>query len=597
MSRKEPHQTAFAESKELYLRLLQHVRPYWYVFALAVLFTVLLASTEPAIPYLMEPLMDKAFVQRDEFYMFWMPIALLVLYIVRGFLAFVSRVAFQWVAGKVVLDLRREMFERILTLPVSYFDAHATGNLIAKVTYDVTQVTTAATKVLVILLRDGLSVIGLLGFMLYTNWKFTLVVSILLPVMLYFVRYVSGRMRRSSRDLQETMGEMTHALEEATRGNRIVKVYGGQAYERKRFGKLANWVRRYRFKLKVADATSAPIVEFIGALMIALLIYLGTGQLGGEPMTVGEFTSFFSALGLLFPPIKRLTAINQPLQTGLAGAESVFNLIDEPPENDNGSRKLESARGSIRFENVKFRYAQAETDALHGISFQMEPGQSIALVGPSGSGKTTIAALIPRFYDPSEGRILLDDLPLGDISLSSLRKHVAYVGQESVLFNDTVAANIAYGSARPPTAGMLESAARAAHALEFIEELPEGFDTIVGEDGVRLSGGQRQRIAIARALLKDSPVLILDEATSALDTVSERHVQAALQNLTANRTTLIIAHRLSTIENADRILVVRQGRVVESGSHAELIQRNGEYAHLYNNQIVLNEKQEKREEK
>ncbi|HEC06866.1 MAG TPA: lipid A export permease/ATP-binding protein MsbA [Thiolapillus brandeum] len=597
MSRKEPHQTAFAESKELYLRLLQHVRPYWHAFALAVLFTVLLASTEPAIPYLMEPLMDRAFVQRDEFYMFWMPIALLVLYIVRGILAFVSRVAFQWVAGKVVLDLRREMFERILTLPVAYFDAHVTGNLIAKVTYDVTQVTTAATKVLVILLRDGLSVIGLLGFMLYTNWKFTLVVSILLPVMLYFVRYVSGRMRHSSRNLQETMGEMTHALEEATRGNRIVKVYGGQAYERKRFGKLANWVRRYRFKLKVADATSAPIVEFIGALMIALLIYLGTGQLGGEPMTVGEFTSFFSALGLLFPPIKRLTAINQPLQTGLAGAESVFMLIDEPPENDSGDRNVETINGSIRFENVKFRYSQAETDALHGISFQMEPGQSIALVGPSGSGKTTIAALIPRFYEPTEGQILLDDIPLGEISLAGLREHVAYVGQESVLFNDTVAANIAYGSSRPPTAGALEAAARAAHALEFIEELPEGFDTIVGEDGVRLSGGQRQRIAIARALLKDAPILILDEATSALDTVSERHVQAALQNLTANRTTLIIAHRLSTIENADRILVVRQGKVVESGSHAELIQRDGEYAHLYNNQIVLNEKQEKREEK
>ncbi len=573
------------DSKELYFRLLRHVRPYWHAFGVAIGFTVFLAATEPAIPYLMEPLMDKAFVERDEQYMFWMPIALLVLYVVRGVSAFISRVAFQWVAGKVVLDLRREMFERILTLPVAYFDAHATGNLIAKVTYDVTQVTTAATRVLVVLLRDGLSVIGLLGFMLYTNWKFTLLVSILLPVMLGFVRLVAGRMRRSSRRLQETMGEMTHALEEATRGNRIVKVYGGQDYERRRFNKLANWVRRHRFKLKVADATSAPIVEFIGAMMIALLIYLGTGQLGGEPMTVGEFTAFFSALGLLFPPIKRLTAINQPLQTGLAGAESVFRLVDEDAERDTGEKSLEAVRGAIRFENVRFRYAQADVDALHDISFSMKPGQSVALVGASGSGKTTIAALIPRFYDPAGGSIFLDDIPLTAIRLRELRRHIAYVGQESVLFNDSVAANICYGMAEPPPPEKLEDAARAAHALDFIRELPEGFDTIIGEDGVRLSGGQRQRIAIARALLKDAPILILDEATSALDTVSERHVQAALRNLMHNRTTLVIAHRLSTIENADQILVVQDGCIVESGTHEALIDRNGEYAKLYNVQI------------
>ncbi|BAO43066.1 lipid A export permease/ATP-binding protein MsbA [Thiolapillus brandeum] len=596
MSRKyrRPH-TTFVESKELYLRLLKHVRPYWQVFALAILFIVILALTEPAIPILMKPLMDGAFVEKDETYMFWVPIWLLLLFLIRGVSNFISRVAFQWVSGMVVLDLRREMFERILTLPVPFFDAHATGNLIAKVTYDVTQVTTAATRVLIILLRDSLSIVGLLGYMVFLNWRFTLVVSIMLPVMLAFVRFISARMRRSSRELQETMGEMTHALEEATRGNKIVKVYGGENYERRRFFKLANWVRRYRFKLKVADATSVPVVEFIGAIMIAVLIYLGTGQVDNEAMTVGEFTGFFTAMGLLFAPIKRLTAINQPLQTGLAGAESVFNLVDEVPEKDTGTRELTEVKGAVRFEDVGFRYAQAEGDALNGISFSIEPGQSVALVGPSGSGKTTIAALIPRFYEPTSGHIRIDDIPLDEIRLGSLRSQIAYVGQESILFNDSVAANISYGASEPPDRETLEAAARAAHALDFIRELPEGFDTMVGEDGVRLSGGQRQRIAIARALLKDAPILILDEATSALDTVSERHVQAALQNLTRNRTTLIIAHRLSTIENADVIMVVSQGRIVESGAHQELMARGGEYAHLYNNQIVLDEKKVKSE--
>ncbi len=573
-------------SARLYLRLLGHVRPYWKAFAGGIFFIVVLALTEPAIPALLKPLLDGTFVERDPDYLFWSPILLLVLFLVRGSANFLSRVAFQWVGGKVVLDLRNLMFDRLLILPTAYFDSQPTGNLVTRITYDASLVTTAATRVLTVLVRDSIAVLGLFLYMLWLNWRFTLIVSVMLPVMAGFVAFISGRMRRASRNIQRTMGEMAHAVEETVRGHKIVKVYGGEAYERRRFRKIANWVRRHRFKLKVADATSVPVVEFMGAVMIAILIYAGTGQAGMEPLSVGEFVSYFAAMGLLFAPIKRLTAINQPLQTGLAGAESVFELIDQTPERDTGTRVIERARGHLRFEGVRFRYPEAEKDALQGIDLEIEPGRTVALVGPSGSGKTTIATLIPRFYDPSAGRILLDGIPLQEITLRSLRDQIAWVGQTSVLFNDTVAANIAYGMDPPPDRQALEAAARAAHALEFIERLPQGFDTLVGEDGVRLSGGQRQRIAIARALLKDAPILVLDEATSALDAHSERQVQAALRNLTAHRTTLVIAHRLSTIEHADRILVVRDGCIVEAGTHAELLAAGGEYARLYTTQIA-----------
>jgi subfamily B ATP-binding cassette protein MsbA len=572
-------------SRELYLRLLRHVRPYWRQFALGILFMVLLALTEPAIPWLLKPLLDGTFVERDPQFLFWSPILLMVLFLVRGTCGLASQTAFAWVSGKLVLDLRQLMFERILNLPTSYYDAHATGIVINKVTHNVTQVTAAATKVLMVLVRDSVIVVGLLAYMLYLDWRLSLTVFVLLPVLAIAVRLIASRLRGLSRRLQATMGEMTHVLGEAVRGHKVIKVFGGRDGEMRRFSSHANWVRRFQFKVKLADGSSSPLIEGIAAIMIALLIYIGTGQLGDEPMSVGAFVSFLAALGLLFPPIKRLVGVNQPLQSGLAGAESVFAMIDEPPESDEGKAVMKDVEGRLVFSDVSFRYRTSEQDVLDRVSFVVPPGTTTALVGPSGSGKTTIASLVPRFYGVTGGAIQLDDQDIRDFTLNSLRQQISYVGQESVLFNDTVAANICYGSEGEISREAMEDAAQAAYALDFINELPEGFDTVVGEDGVILSGGQRQRIAIARALLKDAPVLILDEATSALDTESERYVQSALQNLTRNRTTLVIAHRLSTIVHADQILVINDGRVVERGTHAELVALGGQYATLYENQF------------
>lgn len=572
-------------SKQLYLRLLHHVRPYWRQFSVGIVFIVLLALTEPAIPYLLKPLLDGTFVERDPEFLLWSPVVLLLLFLVRGVCTLSSQIAFAWVSGKLVFDLRSLMFDRILDLPTAYYDATSTGAVINKVTHNVTQVTAAATKVLMILVRDSVIVVGLIGYMLYLNWRFSLLVFVLLPVLVLAVRLIAKRLRVLSRSIQSSMGDITHVLGEAVRGHKVIKVFGGQAVERERFNDTANWIRRFQFKTKVADGASVPLVEFIAAIMIAVLIYVGTGQMGHEPMTVGSFVSFLAALGLLFPPIKRLVGVNQPLQSGLAGAESVFELIDQPAENDHGTQVLDTVQGELRFEAVSFRYAGASDDALRDVSFTIAPGTTTALVGASGSGKTTIAALVPRFYDVVDGRVLLDDRDTRELTLASLRRQISYVGQESVLFNDTVAANIGYGSDRPVTRELLEEAAKAAYAFDFIRELPQGFDTRVGEDGVLLSGGQRQRVAIARALLKDAPLLILDEATSALDTESERYVQAALHNLTRNRTTLVIAHRLSTIVHADQILVLAHGRVIERGTHDELLAKDGQYSLLYKTQF------------
>ena len=571
--------------RELYLRLLAYVKPYWRQFGIALVAMVVLAATEPAIPALLKPMLDGTFVEKDPDVVRWTPLLLIGLFLIRGSMNFLSGVAFEWVAGKVVLDLRRQMFERILTLPTAFFDAHSTGNLIARVTFNVNQVTQASTKVLTVLVKDTIIVAGLLAYMFYLNWLLTLIMFVLLPVIALIVRLLAKRLRRISRSLQEAMGDMTHVLEEGVRGHKVIKVFDGKAYEQRRFDRLANWVRRYNLKTKVAGMAHEPAVELAGALMMAILIYVGTHETVAGELTVGGFVSLMAAVGLIFSPIKRLTSINEALQKGLAAAESVFDLIDQQAERDTGTGQLKEAQGRLRFRNVGFRYPLAKRDALKNVSFEAAPGETVALVGRSGGGKTTVVALIPRFYSPTGGTIELDGVNIEQLSLDSLRANLSLVGQESVLFDDTVAANIAYGAGREVTQREIEQAALDANALEFILRLPEGFDSRIGEDGVRLSGGQRQRLAIARALIKDAPVLLLDEATSALDTESERMVQDALARLTANRTTLVIAHRLSTVKHADRILVIKEGRIVERGKHEELISLDGEYTELCRHQF------------
>lgn len=568
-------------SKELYLRLLRYVRPYWRVFAISIVSMVVLALSEPAIPALLKPLLDGSFVDKDPDAMQLMPLWLVLLFLVRGASSYSSTIAISWVANKVVMDLREAMFDRLLRLPTRFYDDNSSGVLMSKVAYDVSQVTDAATNALVVLVRDSIAIIGLLAWMLYLNWKLTLLVFLAAPLIALVVRTLSQRLRKINRSLQQTMGEMTHTLEEALTANRVVKVFNAEEHEARRFRHVANWVRRNFFKLASASAANTPLVQLIAALAFAIIIYIAIQESTRGDITVGGFVSFFGAMGLLFSPLKRLTSINEHLQRGLAAAESVFGLLDQPPESDTGQRKLGRAQGAVEFIDVAMSYDNTATPALVDINLRIAPGESIALVGPSGSGKTTLVNLIPRFYAPTRGCILLDGIDIQDLHLQDLRRQIALVSQDVMLFNDTIAANIAYGILDRSDEASIIAAAEAAHAMEFIRRMPEGLQTMVGEKGARLSGGQRQRIAIARALLKDAPILILDEATSSLDTESERHVQAAVENLQKDRTTLIIAHRLSTIERADRIVAMERGHIIEVGSHSELLAKNGLYSRLY----------------
>ena len=572
-------------SRALYARLLGYVRPYWIAFAVSVVCMALTAAAEPAFPAIMKALLDGGFNGQDPDAIWFYPLAIVLLFVMRGIFGFIADYAFAWAANNVVLDLRRAMFGRLLALPTRFFDNQSSGALISKVAYDVQGVTQAATNVITVFVRDSLTVLGLLAWLLWLNWVLTLIVLGMLPLIALIVRLSSRRIRESARGAQTAMGSIAHTLEETIEAHKVVKIFGGQDYEMGRFEAACRKQRRQNMRNIVAASLVSPMTQVLTAMALGIVIAIALNDSAAQRTTVGGFMGFVTAMLMLLAPLKRLTDVNAPLQRGLAAAESVFQLIDQDAERDAGTIEIARAHGRIDFDQLGFGYPDREQKVLQRFDLSIAPGETVALVGASGSGKTTLAHLLARFYAPTSGRILLDGHDIQNVKLASLRANMALVSQDVVLFNDSVAANIAYGAMRGASREDIEAAARAAQAFDFIQAMPEGFDTLIGENGVKLSGGQRQRLAIARALLKDAPVLILDEATSALDTESERQVQAALEVLMKNRTTLVIAHRLSTIERADRIVVMDRGRIAEIGRHADLLAAGGMYANLYNSQL------------
>ncbi|MFZ9391399.1 MAG: lipid A export permease/ATP-binding protein MsbA [Burkholderiaceae bacterium] len=571
-------------STRLYGRLLSYAKPYWPGFALAALAMLVTAATETAFPALLKPLLDNGFAGASSFQVWWVPTAVLTIFLLRGTSTFLSVYAMNWIANSVLRDLRQAMFNKLLTLPASAFDARSSGQLISRVIAEVNGVTSAATNVVNTLVRDSLILIGLLGWLFWLNWKLTLVVMLLLPFLAGLTLAFSKRMRRVSRDALKATAEMTRSVEEVIFGNRVIKVFQGDQFESGRFKKVNAEFRGQSMRLAIAQALQTPISQLIAAIGVAVVLTIALLQSRAGEATVGDFISFVTAMLMMFGPLRHLADVNAQLQRGLASAEAVFELIDEKSERDTGSQTVGRVRGEIEFQAVSLAYPSSERQVLQEVSVVIRPGETVALVGPSGGGKTSLINLLPRLYEPTAGRVLIDGIAVTDLSLASLRAQIALVSQDVVLFNDSIRNNIVYGATESAEAEV-NAAIAAADLSDFVASLPDGADTVIGDRGVRLSGGQRQRIAIARAVLKNAPILLLDEATSALDTKAEASVKAAIDRLRQGRTTLVVAHRLSTIVNADRILVIANGRLVEEGRHETLMAKAGLYASLYSKNL------------